>query len=132
MRAREWLAGAAPDLQVIEPTPIAPPAAGRNQEEAARIGLVDLILLGVRVDNSQPVAGKVRLVYFAKDPAEAKRIFAHLASDVHHAAGLEWRTRFIEGKSEFELGRYHISFDGPSVFLAVAIEDGVWARFNSR
>ncbi len=95
-----------------------------------RIGLLEMLLLGAPDGDTELVDGKVPRVFIAESPAEANKVFADIARDIHERAGLGWRRSYIEGKTSVVIPPYELRVDAHDVELDVALEPGLWKRFR--
>lgn len=129
--ARRWLSVLDLDLEIIEPPKVArAPEPVPEPPKPARVGLIDLILLGAPDGRTEILNGRVARLCHAASTAQARKVFADVARDMHEMSGLAWRKHFIEGKSTIEVGRYHLELEGQDVWLEVAVEPGVYDRFS--
>jgi hypothetical protein len=112
-----------------EMRPIAAPTpAGRPTSEPGRpqVGLFDLLLLGGK---SELIEGRVRRVFTARNPEQARKVFARVARELTEHHGLAWRKRLVEGRDSFEIERCHLAVVGRMVELAVEVQRPVWDAF---
>ncbi len=122
--AREWLEsiGVEPE-EPPKPVPPSPPPLATPQHQ---IDLVHLLVLGGKVEL---IEGRVLRSISTDSPAEAKKLFVHLARQVCEHHGVEWRRRFIEGKSEYRQGDMFLEVDGTTVGLWLTVARETWRRF---
>jgi hypothetical protein len=92
--------------------------------------LVDLLLLGGAEGKPERQGGQVVRRVQLGTPAEARRVWRDLARELCEVHGVEWRKRFIEGKSRYEIERAHLVVDGSTVELAIDVPDAVWSLFQ--
>lgn len=106
-----------------------PHAQQTKGKEKLPLGIVHVLLLGA--GDRAVVDGKVRRVLVAGS-RKPRELFKLLARDLCAMNGVEWRNRFIEGKSEFELAGTRVSYDEASVHVDVEIPEGVRELFERR
>jgi hypothetical protein len=87
------------------------------QPGQSRIGLFDMLLLGAPDGKTELINGRVRRVFHAATPEQARKAFARLARDLTEHHGLAWRRRLVEGRSEYEVERMRLSVEGRVVEL---------------
>jgi|GEM_PF-1880072 hypothetical protein len=91
--------------------------------------ILDVLLLGAPDGKTELIDGKVRRRVPARDPAHARKLFKLLARDLAQLNGREWRKRFIEGQSSYEIDRYKLIQTDDGVQLEIAISPDLWRLF---
>jgi len=114
------------ELRVVEPVPSAAPPKHANR----RLGLLDLLLLGAPGGKTELIDGQVLRQVTAHSPSEARGIFVNLARELCAFCGVEWRKRFVEGKSSFDMERTHLRLEGARVELTVEVTPQAWRAFE--
>lgn len=88
----------------------------------AVLDLLDLLVLGVPGGKNEIVGG--RAVRVARvDPSQARRAFTQLARQICGYHGVEWRKRFVEGKSAFDMEDMHLRVDGDRIRLEIEVTE---------
>ena len=115
------------DLKPIErpPSDHAPRSAPPSSVE-----LFDLLLLGAPDGKTELIDGRVLRQMSTKSPSQARSIFKALARGLCHYYGLEWRNRYIKGKSAFDLERAHLRIDGTRIELGIEVSVSTWQAFE--
>lgn len=93
------------------------------------LGLIDLLIFGAPDGKTEVIEGKVTRVYLAGSESEARKCFKDLAREICGVCGVEWRKRFIQGLSTFEMDRYELSVEGARVELLIDVHSSVTKRF---
>jgi hypothetical protein len=129
--ALDWLRGLGIEpkydlRRVALPEPAASPGAA---PESARIGLLDLLLLGAPDGKTELVDGRVHRVLVAGDATQARKAFLRIARELVEHEGLPWRKRLIEGRDHLEVGRHRLSVSEGKVCLEVGVPRAIWDAF---
>jgi hypothetical protein len=107
-----------------------PPRAEQRAPAPPKIGLLDMLLLGAPDGKSELIDGRVLRVITLANSSEARGVFKQLARELCAFFGVEWRNRFIEGKSVFEIERAHLRINGKGVELSIEVPPNVWRSFS--
>ena len=133
-RALAWLdqLGIEPQYELRPLARSAPaPAPSSTADTAAPIGLHDLLLLGAPSGKTELIAGRVRRVFVAASPTQARKTYLRIARELIEHEGLPWRKNLVEGRDEFRVGRSELSLAGSAVHLLVDVPRPVWDAFTS-
>lgn len=90
---------------------------------------MDLLLLGASRGKTELIEGRVYRRALAPSPSEARGIFKSLARELCAYYGVEWRKRYIENKTTFDIERAHLRLDGTQVELSIDVPPSVWQAF---
>jgi hypothetical protein len=125
--AKEWLEG-----EGFAPTFVrrAAPRVAEPPPARVGIGLYDVLLLGAPDGKTELLEGRVARVFLAASPSDARAVFKNVARDLCVAHDIAWRKRFVEGRNDFEAGRYHLSVDGARVDLEIDVTPALWRAFS--
>jgi hypothetical protein len=123
--ARTWLEheGIAFTARRRERVAVKPP---HTREKKPPLRLAHVLLLG----EPAVVDGRARRSLHAGS-LNARELFKLLVRDLCATNGVEWRNRFIEGKSSFELEGTRVSHDDRAVHVEVEIPASIAALFNT-
>ena len=128
--ALHWLGGLEIE-PVYELRPLAAPsAAPALVRSAPQIGLLDMLLLGAPEGKTELLDGQVLRQLNTGSPAEARRIFKHLARELCEFHGIAWRKRFVENTSRYDVERAHLQVDGAMVLLWIDVSPVIWKAFG--
>ncbi len=126
-RAVEWLNSIGIDpLDTTPPripTPVSVPV-------PPAITLVDLLVLGAPGGKPELIGDQVERVFVARSADDARRTFRALAREIAQLCDVPWRRAMIEGKSMFELERFHLRLDETRIELAIATPMETWRKFS--
>ncbi len=125
--ARPWLVSL--DVAAVFHSPPPPAAPPQSDTRAARVGLVDLLLLGAPDGKTELLEGRVSRVFVGRSAAEARALFKTVARELCEMHGIAWRNRFIEGRERYEVDRFVLTIEGSRVDLAVAVPRAIWQTF---
>jgi hypothetical protein len=116
---------------VYDPPPSRDPEPKQPIEKPGRpsVGFLDLLLLGAPAGKTELLNGKVLRQIVAADESGARAVFKVIARQMAEFHGLAWRNRFIEGKSVYEVDRYHLAVSQNRVELEVAVDPKLWRAF---
>ncbi len=122
--ARRWLASIGLEAPPSKRRSAAPIAQPQKQPE---LTLVDLLLFGVDGGVTDGVA--VRTLELPQRD-RARRCFHQLARSICEYTGEPWRRRFVEGRDEFERGRFKLAVRDARVELRIEIDPQLMALFS--
>jgi hypothetical protein len=108
---------------------LAPSYAVRDTSRT-EIELIDVLLLGAPDGGDELLGDTVIRRVPKRNKAEARRLFKKLAREVCEWNGTAWRKRYIQGKTSFEMGRFHLVLRKDAVELTVDIPPGIWKAFS--
>jgi len=130
-QAKEWLAGLGiePSYELPRQAEAAPAHEPRSREP--KVGLLELLLLGAPDGKTELIRGRVRRIVRLTTQGFARQAFKELARQLCGWFGLEWRNRFIEGKSSFDLETAHLSVEGTTVTLEIEVSRAACDLFSS-
>jgi hypothetical protein len=97
------------------------PVARAPAASQARLGVYDLLLLGSAPADEDGAAAAFARQVRARNPEQARNLFAGLARDLAEQNGVAWRNRLIEGRDHYEVGRAQLRLDGERVELRVEV-----------
>jgi len=100
----------------LRPLPVPRPAASQP-----RLGVYDLLLLGSAPPDDDATGAAVARQVRARNPEQARSLFAGLARELAEQHGIAWRNRLIEGRDHYEAGRAQLRLDGERVELRVEV-----------
>ncbi len=128
-RANAWFAelDIEPRYELQSVSTVAPVPATPTK---AHLTLTDLLLLGSPNGKTELLDGRVFRQYIAASAAEARKAFASLAREITEQQGIGWRKRMVEGRDDFELGRYHLVVKDRLVGLQVVMQRAMWDEFK--
>ena len=125
-----WLEGLEIE-PVYELRPLdAPSAAPAPVRSAPQIGLLDMLLLGAPEGKTELLDGQVVRQLNTGSPAQARRVFKHLARELCEFHGIAWRKRFVENTSRYDVERAHLQVDGAMVLLWIDVSPAIWKAFG--
>lgn len=126
-RIQRWLSTSGIELDLVVEDLPSPVPDGSRDETPIRPGLIELLMLGGKTEY---VDGAVRRHMYCDSPSDARAAFKRIAREVVEAQGLGWRKRYVQGTSEFDLGRFHLSHDGRHLVLLVKTGYDVFTAFS--
>jgi len=111
---------------------VKPPATQRPGKEPARplVGLFDLLLLGAPNGKTELLDGRVSRMILLHSASEARGLFAAIARELTEHEQLQFHKRFVEGRNDYDVGRFHLSVEGNQVWLDVEVPRAIWDAFG--
>jgi hypothetical protein len=115
---------------VYDPRPSRDPEQPIEKGGGPGVGFLDLLLLGAPEGKTELLNGRVLRQIVVPDESRARAVFKVIARQMAEFHGLAWRNRFIEGKSVYEVDRYHLAVSQNRIELEVTVDPKLWRAFG--
>src|SRR5580704_4930565 len=86
------------------------------------VGLLDLLLLGAPDGKTELLDGRVLRIYIAKSEEESKYLFGRFAREICAYIGSDPGTRTVDGRTQLETGRFHLTREERRIDLEIDID----------
>ena len=92
--------------------------------------ILDVLLLGAPDGKTELIDGVVLRQLPVPDPSQARPLFKALARELAGLNGIEWRKRFIEGQSSYQVGRFKLIEEPDRIQLEITVSPEQWRLFT--
>lgn len=128
--AEDWLGDLGYNLRVREATQSIEESIAKRESSDATVTLLDVLLLGAPDGKTELLDGKVARVVRAKNPSDARKLFKGFARDICRWYGVEWRNKFIDGRSTFHLNAIELAVKDDWIEVQITVNPDLYKRMT--